>query len=296
MITIVGTGAMASLFASRLAPVAPVQILGTWGEAITAMNAAGVVLENESGRRAAKVRATADPRDCAGSQFAVVLVKAWQTARAAEQIKSALAPSGLALTLQNGIGNYEALASALGADRAALGITTQGATLIAPGRVREGGRGPIYLADHPRAAELIEAFRAAGFEVHTTPDVTSLAWGKLAINAAINALTAILRVPNGELLRRPEALALMDSAARETAQVAAAKGIALPFADPAARAREVAQATAANRSSMLQDVLRGAPTEIEAINGAVAREGARLGAPTPTNEILWRLVRAMVNG
>jgi 2-dehydropantoate 2-reductase len=86
---------------------------------------------------------------------------------------------------------------------------------------------------------------------------------------------------------------LMQRAAVECAAVAEARGISLQFPDPAEKAREVALLTAGNRSSMLQDVLRGAPTEIEAINGAVARWGERLGVPTPVNEVLYRLVRAL---
>ena len=113
------------------------------------------------------------------------------------------------------------------------------------------------------------------------------------MNAGINALTAILRDrPNGRLLERPEALTLLEAAANEVASVARAKGIELPFPDAAAEARRVARATASNLSSMLQDVLRGAPTEIDAINGAVVREGARLGVPTPANETLLRLLAA----
>jgi 2-dehydropantoate 2-reductase len=138
--------------------------------------------------------------------------------------------------------------------------------------------------------------RSAGFDSHAVDAAqgAALAWGKLAVNAGINALSAILNVPNGELLARPEALRLMEQAANEVAAVARAKGIALPFADAAAEARRVAAATASNLSSMLQDVLRGAPTEVEAINGAVVREGVRAGVPTPVNEELRRLVAAGV--
>lgn len=301
MITIVGVGAMASLFAARLGQHVPIRMLGSWADAISAINADGITLETAAGEKVVRpsallgagVHATTTPEECIGSQFALVLVKSWQTGRAAQQIKSFLAPDGVALTLQNGIGNFETLSAELGQDRAALGVTTQGATLIAPGRAREGGRGAIHIGAHPRIQPLVDLLIAADFETHVAPDVTSLAWGKLAVNAAINALTALLRVPNGELLERPSALALMDEAAREVAAVAAAKGIALPFLDPAARAREVAQATAQNRSSMFQDILRGAPTEIEAINGAVVREGRALGIGVPVNEALYRLVKAL---
>jgi 2-dehydropantoate 2-reductase len=293
MFVIVGVGAMASLFAARLAPHTPaLWMLGTWAGAVAAINNDGLTLESGSGCEVVRVQATTDPDQCRGAEIALVLVKSWQTARAAQQITAFLAPSGVAVTLQNGLGNLETLAAALGPARATLGMTTQGATLLGPGRVREGGRGPIILAEDPRLAVLMDRLRAAGFEVRTAADVASLAWGKLIVNAAINALTALLRVPNGELLNRPPALALADEAAREAAAVAVAKGLTLPFPDPVARAREVMGLTAHNQSSMLQDVLRGAPTEVEAINGAVVREARALGLQAPVNETLWRLVAA----
>jgi 2-dehydropantoate 2-reductase len=121
-------------------------------------------------------------------------------------------------------------------------------------------------------------------------------WGKLAINAAINPLTALLQVPNGELLERPTAQALMGSAAAEVAAVAAARGVQLPYADPPAAAQEVARRTAANYSSMLRDIQRGAPTEIDAICGAIVRAGEQAQVPTPVNRTLWQLVKALANG
>jgi 2-dehydropantoate 2-reductase len=117
----------------------------------------------------------------------------------------------------------------------------------------------------------------------------------LAINAAINPLTALLDVPNGELLLSPHALAIMTEAAGETAAVAEARGIRLPYDDPGAAAAEVAGRTASNHSSMLQDIRRGAPTEIDAICGAIANEGESLGVWTPVNRVLWHLVRALAS-
>ena len=295
VVTIVGTGAMATLFAARLGPHVRIIMLGSWEDAVSAINHDGIHFDSGSGHQIIRVTATTDPAQCAGSQCALVLVKAWQTARAASQLTSFLSPVGVALTLQNGLGNVESLTDALGADRVALGTTTQGATLMGPGHVREGGRGPIHAAEHPRLTPIITLLRSAGFEVHLAPPSTlhSLVWGKLVINAAINPLTAILRVPNGELLERPDALALMATAAREAAAVAAAKGVPLPFPDPVARASQVAQATASNRSSMFQDILRGAATEVEAISGAVVRAGQESGVPTPVNEVLYRLVKSL---
>jgi 2-dehydropantoate 2-reductase len=240
------------------------------------------------------VQATSDPAECAGARLAFVLVKSWQTARAARQLAACLAAEGVALTLQNGLGNFEALADTLGPERVALGVTTMGATLLGPGWVRPGGAGPISLGAHERLAPLVALLRQAGFAVETVADPERLLWAKLVINAAINPLTALLRVPNGELLARPQARTLLAATAREAAVVAAALGQDLPYADPVAAAEDVARRTASNRSSMLQDVLRGAPTEIDAICGAIVGAGEARGVAVPVNRTLWLLVRALV--
>jgi 2-dehydropantoate 2-reductase len=225
----------------------------------------------------------------------MVLVKSWQTERAAHQLMTCLAQDGLALTLQNGLGNLEQLQKVLGEERAAMGITTMGATSLGPGRVRAGGEGPTHLGSHPRLKPIVDLLRQAELGIEIAEDMQGLVWGKLAINAAINPLTALLGIPNGELLTRPHALALMTEAAGETAAVAAAKGIDLPYDDPGAAAVEVAGRTASNHSSMLQDIRRGAPTEIDAISGAIANEGESLGVWTPVNRVLWHLVRALAS-
>ncbi|MCI0518771.1 MAG: 2-dehydropantoate 2-reductase [Chloroflexi bacterium] len=294
-VLIVGVGAMACLFAARLsASGAQVTLLGSWAEALDALNRRGVTLVDVDGaERAYPVRAVNDPAEASAACDALVLVKAWQTPFAARRLAACLHPGGVALTLQNGAGNLETLAEFLGGERAALGVTTTGANLLGPGRVRLAGEGTISLQAHPRLGPLTAALRSAGFAVEQASDAQSLLWGKLVINAAINPLTAILGVSNGELLLRPSARELMLAAAREAAAVAAALGVSLPYADAPAMAAEVARRTAANRSSMLQDVQRGAPTEVDAICGAVVRAAQRAGVPAPVNRVLWQLVEAM---
>lgn len=297
-VLIVGTGALACLFAARLAAAGnAVTMLGSWTEGLAALSTHGVRLVDSDGvERAFPVRATGDPAACRGIRQALVLVKAWQTPAAAARLAACLPEDGLALTLQNGWGNRETLAQALGPERVSLGITTLGATLLEPGRVRMGGQGPITLGSHPHVASLAGLLAAAGFDLRTADDVAGLAWGKLVINAAINPLTALLRVPNGELLARPTARQLMGQAAAETAAVGASQGLHLPFEDPIAAAEDVARRTAANHSSMYQDVQHGRPTEIDAICGAVVRAGDRTGVPAPVNQTLWLLTRALTGG
>ncbi len=291
-VLIVGTGAMACLFGARLAPFAEVTMLGTWEDGLQALRRHGIRLETNGRVEQVRVQATSQVADCRDIPQALVLVKSWQTERAARQLAVCLPPDGVALTLQNGLGNLEILQDQLGAERAALGVTTTGATLLGPGRARPGGSGPTHLAAHPRLERLAELLQQAGFELQPAEDLQGLIWGKLAINAGINPLTALLEVPNGELLERPGAHQLMRAAAQETAQVAAALEVRLPYADAAEQVEMVARRTAANHSSMLQDVRRGAPTEIDAINGAIARKAERVGQPAPLNWALWNLVRA----
>jgi 2-dehydropantoate 2-reductase len=297
-ILIVGTGALATLFAVRLSAAGlSVSMLGTWQAGLQALQKEGARLVDADGRQHAyRVHASADARELRGSSLALVLVKAWQTPEAARRLSGCLAPEGLAVSLQNGIGNRELLAEQLGQGRVAIGTTTSGATLLGPGLVRVGGEGVISLERHPAAGGLRQALRAAGFTVHMVRDASSLLWGKLVINAAINPLTALLRVNNGELLKRPAARCLMAALAQEVAAVAQAEGITLPFTDPVRAAEQVARRTAENRSSMLQDIQRGTPTEIDAICGAVAQKGARHGIPTPLNHACWQLIKATLSG
>ena len=294
-ILIVGTGALATLFAARLAGAGyPITMLGSWKAGLDALQKDGARLITMDGQeRQFPVRAIRDPRECRDIQHALVLVKTWQTEQVAGQLKACLTPDGVALTLQNGLGNREALAQSLGEPRVALGTITVGATLLGPGWVREGGEGMISMERHPALGPLEEGLRSAGFHVTVLENAQSLVWGKLVINAAINPLTAILRVPNGTLLERPTARKLMKALATETALVAEAAGIKLPFSDPVAAAEEVARRTSANHSSMLQDVLRGAPTEIDAICGAVVNRGKTHHIETPANWACWQLVKAI---
>jgi len=294
-ILIVGVGALATLFASRLGRAGyAVKMLGTWPDGLLALRKSGARLVEADGReQRVPVVATDDPQLCRDARYALVLVKSWQTERAAAQLAGCLADAGLALTLQNGLGNREILAARLGHERVALGSTTTGATLLGPGLARSGGEGLVSIEAHERLGPLQQALTAAGFQVEVVQDARALIWSKLVVNSAINPLTAILRIPNGQLLERPAARLLLRALAEETAAVASAEQIKLGASDPVRMVENIALRTAANHSSMFQDVQRGAPTEIDAICGAVARVGQQHRIPTPMNQACWQLVQAL---
>lgn len=294
-VLIVGTGAMALLFGSRLVSAGvDVCMLGTWEEGIKALRKHGIRVRSETGDQSYPVEVISDVKEVDQVSFALVLVKSWQTSRAAHFLDALLKEDGLTLTLQNGLGNLEQLINVLGENRAVQGITTYGATLLEPGLVRSGGEGKVKVGYHSRLEPLVLILKRAGLNVEETADLTNLVWSKLIINAAINPLSALLGVPNGELLNSTAARKLMSLIAGETSQVAIEKGVDLIFQDPTKAVEEVASATASNISSMLQDINRGAPTEIDAICGAIIQEGNRLGIPTPINSIMFHLIKSQV--
>lgn len=273
-------------------------MLGTWAVGIAAVQRAGIQVTDPDGHVwQAPVRATSDPTEVPPADHALVLVKSYQTERAAAWAAQVLKPDGLAVTLQNGLNNEAKLVAAVGAGRVAVGVTYNGATLLGPGEVRHAARQTTYIGTTPtteaRAAVLIALLNQAGLEACTTADVESLSWGKAVANAAINPLTALWRVPNGQVCATAERRGLLADLAREAKAVAAARGISLPFEDPIAYVQSVCQRTATNRSSMLQDIERGRPTEIDSITGVIVAEGRRLGVPTPVSNVVWRLVRGL---
>ena len=286
-VTILGTGALGTLFAARLGRTLGVTVGGTWTEGLAALARRGARVEGE-----AEVPVDARPLEALDTpaDLVLVLVKAGQTAAVAPVAARLLAPGGLVVTLQNGLGARAILAAAAGAARVGAGVTTVGATLLAPGLVR-AFPGHVVLEAHASAhlAALADALVRAGLPTATVPDLEPHVWRKLAVNCALNAVTAVLDVPNGAVLDDPPARALAEAAAREVAAVARARGVVLP-GDPAVDALSVARRTAANRSSMLRDLDRGVPTEIEFLNGAVVREGQALGVATPVNARLTRQV------
>ncbi len=289
-ILICGTGALATLFAARLGQAgARVTMTGKWAEALEVIAARGVTLHPpDSPPVQTRPRVARQPEEACGIPWALVLRKSWQTAESARFLAHCLPVDGLALSLQNGLGNLEILQATLGARRAAGGVTTLPAMLRSPGVVRQTGEGAILLGAHPRLSPLADLLRRAGFTVQVHADLRGVQWGKLVVNAAINPLGALLGVPNGALLEDPEARRTLYALAREAAAAAAAEGIRLPYPDPVETVETVVRRTAANENSTLQDLRRGAPTELEAITGAILRIAKKHNLETPVTARVYR--------
>lgn len=289
-IGIIGSGALATLFAGRLSTTAEVILLGSWAAQLQALRLRGLTIVEQDGQRThSTIQVTEQTHYVEPVDHVLVLVKSYQTTRAGEQAHSWLRPGGLAITLQNGLGNVEELGRICGPERVLAGTTAQGAMMVEPGVVRHTGWGETTLG---RGGELIaHTLNQAGIATQISDQTESLLWGKLVINAAINPLTAILHQPNGYLVEQPLARELMGQAAGEVAAIAQRLNIPLPYGNPAEKVAAVAQATTLNHSSMWQDVQRGTPTELEAITGRVLAYAEQTAVNVPANKLLYRFMQ-----
>ena len=299
-IVVIGPGAMGCLFAALLAESgSEVLLLDHRADRAECLNREGIRIEGVSGEHHVRVPVSVLPADTVGADLFLVCVKSYNTRAAVEAVKPHLKDEARVLTLQNGVGNIEILGQAIGLDRVWGGVTSQGATVLSPGRVRHAGTGPTVIgpAGNANQAEALAAvagiFTRAGFPAQVETRVEPLIWSKLIVNVGINPLTAITRLKNGRLLEYPGTRMIMEQAVNEAVAVARAQGIELIYSDPIARVRTVARATADNVASMLQDVLAHRQTEIDSINGAVIEYGRKSGVDTPINEVLTALVKTI---
>jgi 2-dehydropantoate 2-reductase len=263
----------------------------------------GLTIEGIKGLSRVKVPVTTDPLQLGEVEMILVCVKAYDSRTAAQSVQG-VNQKAACLTLQNGVGNMECLAEFLPRKNIFGGITSHGATYLGPGHVRHAGEGDTFIGcGYPEAGALEEqnqrletaaqVLTRAGFATRIVPRIENLIWSKLLVNVGINALTAITRLHNGELLAYPGTVSLLEEAVEEAIRVGRHKGVEFIFEAPSAQVKKVCQMTSANISSMLQDVLRHKRTEVDFINGVIMEEGARAGIPTPVNTVLTRLVQTV---
>jgi len=298
-IAVVGSGAMGSLYGGLLADAGEdVTLIDIWKEHVDAINTRGLKISGVSGERLVRVRATTNPAEVGTVDLIMIFVKAYDTRKAAQDALPMVGPETVFLTLQNGLGNVEQIEEVAGKGRVVAGATTHGSTLVGPGEVFHAGKGLTYIGEltgeiTERVKRIAETFNRAGIETHISQNIQGIIWKKILINVGINAITAITGLRNGEILLVPEVKEIVRKAVLEAAEVAKAAGITVEMEDPVAEVYKVAELTAKNKSSMLQDVERGRRTEIDAINGAIVRIGKQYGVDTPVNETLVAAVKGI---
>jgi 2-dehydropantoate 2-reductase len=296
-VTIVGCGALGGLVGTRLARSGnEIQILQRPGSTLKRLRSRGLELDDGGTVQAFAAKAEADPSRLGKAPLVIVAVKSYATADVAPLLKDLLEEDGLVLTLQNGLGNAEQMASFIGTDRVGAASCTYGAYRDAEGLVHAGGEGeirfgPMRLGREWKAVE--ELLAGSGLQARHVCDPRPDLWAKLVVNAAINPVSALTRRENGHILACTDTARLAKTLTLEACRVARAEG--MPFGEGTMwpQVRLVIQATSGNRSSMLQDVLAGRPTEIEAISGEILRRGRAFHLRLPATATVRALIRGL---
>ena len=313
-IAIVGAGAMGSLMAGRLAAVAgtgeaesasaidDVVLYGRESDHLDAIQANGLTIVKRNGStHTIPLVATINPADVEGCDVVLVLVKSWASGEAAAPLRQHVNRDTVVITLQNGLGNAAALRTALLRDgvrpHVYLGVTTQAAMRTEPGVVSHTGSGITAIGRrtnpvNTQLRDIANAMTSAGLQTVAVDDIHRWVWRKLAVNAAINPLTALAGVQNSAISTDPRMRGAAETIAREVVAVGKASGVKIDIKEVIAAIDEVARGTGENRSSMLVDVETGTPTEIDAINGAIVSEARRHAIKVPANQLMTALVRA----
>jgi 2-dehydropantoate 2-reductase len=298
-IVIVGPGAMGLLFAAFLSKgKEEIWLLDKDKERAEKLDKNGVSLEGVSGKWAAKVKVSADPKKIGSADLVIIATKAYDTKSAIRQAKLIITEKTSVLTLQNGIGNIEIIGETAGPDKVIGGTTNMGATLLSVGHIRHAGNGETVIGKIDGSTPVIlreirELFNKVKLETRISRDIKGILWSKLIINVGINALTVLTRLHNGRLIEFEGTRRILRDAVTEAVKIAKRKRIKLIYDDPLAKVEAVCEATSGNVSSMLQDVLRKKHTEIDFINGVVVRLGQELGIPVPVNTMLVDLIKTI---
>jgi 2-dehydropantoate 2-reductase len=298
---IMGAGAMGSLFGGLLALSGEeVWLVDIREDHIQALVSTGLTLEEGGKIQTIPVHATKDVAPIGKADLVLFFVKTYQTEKAVSDALVLEKEHTVFLTLQNGLGNEEAIRKQVDPKKVILGVTSHGATFLGPGHIRHAGRGKTYIGEldgkvTSRVTEIVQLFSRAGIESEVSSNIQGLVWNKLFINVGINAVAALTGLRNGRLLDYPETLRLMEALVSEAVAVARKKGI-LTEGNPLETVKAVAEATRENRCSMGQDIDNRRKTEINAINGAVVREAERLGIAVPYNQMITDLVKVIERG
>ena len=296
-VAVLGAGAVGCYFGGMLARAgAPVTLIGRPAH-VDAVRRDGLLLDTLQFRERVPVAASTDAGAVAGAAFVLVGVKSGDTETAARSIAPDLVRGATIVSLQNGVDNAARMRPLVDAEVVAA-VVYVGCQMAGPGHVRHTGRGDLVVggsggAGMERAAAVAALFERAGVPCRVSDNVDGELWTKLIINCAYNAVCALSRLPYGPMIASPWSREVMPQVVDEAVAVARAEGVRLDTDDLMGRVWKIGEAMPAQISSTAQDIGFGKPTEIDALNGYVARRGEALGVPAPVNRTLHALVKLL---
>lgn len=302
-VAIVGCGAMGSVYAALMVDAGhDVHAVTLWEDHAAAMANNGLRVEGASGDRTVEIHAGTSTAGIGPCDLVIIATKAFDVEAAARSLAPLLGPNTTVQAVQNGLGSAERVAAIIGPDQLAVGVVGGfGASLRAPGHVHHNGMEMIRFgafAGLPRPALEASAavWESAGFKVRIFEDLRQMVWEKLIFNVTFSGPSSLTGLTIGGIMADPNAWQVAHACTREAVAVANAAGIRLDVGDPYEHVRKLGERIPGARPSMLLDYLAGRRSEIDVINGAIPREGAKLGVPTPINEMVVALVKAREAG
>ena len=297
-IYMIGAGAMGGVYGGLLMRAGyDVTLIDPREDHIRKIQNDGITIEGVRGTHVIRLPAQSDHAGLAPADLAIVFTDSNSTRDAAKAAKQLLKPEGFALTLQNGIGNVEALIDELGRQRVIAGVSMNSAANPSAGRsaytnVGMTSIGELDGRDTPRVKQVAEMLNKAEIPTEIIPDPLNWIWGKFVLNCGVNALTAITGLRSGEIYRTPEVSALQDRVIDEIMAVVEGKNLKLPEQNPRKKIKDHCRIRY-NKPSMMQHIEQGRRTEIDSLNGALVREARALGIATPYNEAVVAIVKGL---
>ncbi len=294
-VAVMGAGAVGCYFGGMLARAGALVTLIGRRPMIEAVTRDGLFIDSINFHERVALAASTQADAARTAELILFCVKTLDTELAARELAPHLAPGAIVVSLQNGVDNVERIRKATGIETLPA-VVYVAASIPAPGRVKHAGRGDLVVGHAQRrgdVARVTECFTRAAVPCRISENIAGELWTKLVLNCAGNAITAIARCSYGQVASHDLAREVLIATAKEAVAVARASGVELPPIDLVAAGLKLAQDFGAATSSTAQDLTRGKHTEIDALNGFIARRGAELGVPTPVNHTLFALVKLL---
>jgi 2-dehydropantoate 2-reductase len=294
-VSVIGAGAVGGYFGGMLARSGtPVVLIGRPAFA-AAVNKNGLFLDTLQFQERVKVQAGSELSAASGSEIVLFCVKTTDTVATARELAPLLAPGAIVVSCQNGVDNAQQIHAASGID-AISAVVYVAASAPEPGTVKHVGRGDLVVGpSNEKTRRVAAVFERAGVGCKISDNIEGELWTKLIWNCALNAVSALGRAKYGEIAANAEARKVLDVLVDEVVAVANAAGVKFPTLENVEAARagtfKIASQMSGTRSSTAQDMQRGKLTEIDSLNGFIARRGAELGVHTPVNQALYALVK-----
>ena len=296
-ISILGAGAMGCLFGARLSAHNDIDLVNGSISSVEGINAGGVTVSDREGNTYhANIRSRLSGSSCEPCDLLIVFVKNYATEKALSENRNLIGENTVLLSLQNGMGHERIAESFLPKERILIGITNDNSISEGPGKVIHSGKGPMsigsLIGNRKLAEKMIAVFTESGFDCSYSDSVRHLMWSKLLVNLTANATTAILGCRSGYIAESANLNAVCKALMDEAIAVAKADGEEFDEVTMLEHLTKMSAAYSQGRTSMCQDISKNRKTEIDFINGAVARLGRQYGIPTPTNDAIINLVHA----